>query len=327
MSASARVTVAAVALLLALPAGSARAADVTIGSNLAGAANANVCSAGIACTYLQTSGGTPVAVAPVSGTVVRWRLKAGSLGGPVKLRVLRPGGTTFAAVASSAVVTVTADLNTFTTSLPIQAGDVVAMDNDSEGLYFTNSPAIALPLLKWYQPPLPDGVGATPNYQQTNLELLMNADVTPAVAGTPPPGGAPATPTPALTSLRVKPRTFRAARSGSSVARKRPPVGTTVSYTLSVDATVGIAVERAKRGRRRGGKCRKPSRSRRGRRCTRYARVKGSFNVGGTAGANKFKFTGRVGDRRLAKGSYRLRATPTTGAKTGAAIRARFRVR
>lgn len=324
-AASLRVAAAVVVALLALPAG-AHAADVTIGSNLAGAANSNVCSAGIACTYLQTSGGTPVAVSPVTGTVVRWRLKAGSLGGPVKLRVLRPGGTTFTAVASSAVVTVTTDLNTFTTSLPIQAGDVVAMDNDSEGLYFTNSPAITLPLLKWYQPPLPDGVGATPNYQQTNLELLMNADVTPAAAGAPPPGAAPA-PTPALSKLGLKPRTFRAAKSGASVARRRPPVGTTVSYTLSVDATVEVAVERAKQGRRRGGKCRKPGRKPRGRRCIRYVKVKGSFNVGGTAGANKFKFTGRIGDRRLGRGRYRLVATPTTGAKTGQAARARFTVR
>ena len=56
-------------------------------------------------------------------------------------------------------------------------------------------------------------------------------------------------------------------------------------------------------------------------------KVKGSFNVGGTAGANKFKFTGRIGDRRLGRGGYRLVATPTTGAKTGQAARARFRIR
>jgi len=317
--------VAAAAALLTLQAG-AQAADISIGSNLAGAANTNVCSAGITCTYLQTSGGTPVAVSPVAGTVVRWRVKAGSQGGAVKLRVLRPAGTSFTAVASSAVMTVTSDLNTFTTSLPIQAGDVVALDNDSSGLYFTNSPAVTLPLLKWFQPAIPDGMSGAPNNQQTNVELLMNADVTPAVAGAPPPGAAPA-PAPAISKLSVKPRSFRAARSGASVARKRPPVGATVGYTLSTDATVGIAVQRAKQGRRRGGRCHKPNRSRRGRRCTRYVKVKGSFNVGGTAGANKFKFRGRIGDRRLGRGGYRLVATPATGAKTGQAARARFRIR
>lgn len=100
-----------------------------------------------------------------------------------------------------------------------------------------------------------------------------------------------------------------------------------MSYTLSVDATVAVSVERARQGRRRGGKCRKPARHRRGRRCTRYVKVKGAFNVGGTTGANEFKFTGRIGDRRLAKGGYRLVATPTTGTKAGSAVRARFRIR
>ena len=311
------------ASVLVLPA-RAPAADVTIGSNLAGAATNNVCSGGISCTYVQTSGGTPVAVSPVAGTVVRWRLKAGSLGGEVKLRVLRPAGTGFTAVASSATATVTSALNTFTTNLPIVAGDVVALDNASSGLYFTNSPAIALPLVKYFQPALPDGMTGDPNNQRVNLELLMNADVTPAVAGMPPP--AATAPTPALSKLRVKPRTFRAARSGASVARKRPPVGTRASFTLSSEATVAFRVERARKGRIRGGKCRKPTR-RGGRRCTRYVRVRGSFNVGGVAGVNSFEFTGRVASRRLAKGRYRLVAKPSNGSKAGNTARARFRVR
>lgn len=303
----------------------ALAADVTIGSNLAGAANTNVCGGGITCTYIQTSGGAPVAVSPVTGEVVRWRLKAGSLGGEVKLRVLRPAGTEFTAVASSAVVTVTSDLNTFTTGLPIQAGDVVALDNASSGLYFTDSPAIALPLVKYFQPALADGATGAPNNQRVNLELLMNADVTPAVPGQPPAPGTTPAPAAAVTKLRVRPRRFRAARSGASVARKRR-TGATVTYTLSLDATVAFSVQRARKGRRRGGKCRKPGRRPRGRRCTRYARVRGGFNVGGTAGVNRFRFTGRVADRRLRRGAYRLVATPT-GANAGKAARARFRIR
>jgi hypothetical protein len=323
-----RTAKAAVAAAFLLIPATASAADVTIGSNLAGAANANICSQGISCTYVQTSSGTPVAVSPVAGQVVRWRLKAGSLGGEVKLRVLRPAGSGYAALASSTTVTVTSDLNTFTTSLPIAAGDVVALDNASSGLYFTNSPAIALPLVQYFQPAIADGTTAAPNNQRVNLELLMNADVTPAVPGVP---GAPppvaTLPTPALSKLKLKPRTFRAARSGATVARKRPPIGTRVSYRLSVDATVAFRVERAKKGRRRGGKCRKPGRPSRGRRCTRYVRVRGAFNVGGTAGSNSFRFTGRVAKRKLAKGRYRLVATPNSGAKAGKATRARFRIK
>lgn len=308
---------------LLVPAG-ASAADVTIGSNLAGAANVNICSQGISCTYVQTSSGTPVAVSPVAGQLVRWRLKAGSLGGEVRLRVLRPTGTGYAALASSTTVTVASDLNTFTTSLPIAAGDVVALDNASSGLYFTNSPATALPLVQYFQPAIADGTTATPNNQRVNLELLMNADVTPTVPGAPPP---PATPTPAISKLKLKPRTFRAARSGATVARRRPPIGTRVSYDLSVDATIAFRIERAKKGRKRGAKCRKPGRPPRGRRCTRYVRVRGTFNVGGTAGSNSFRFTGRVANRKLARGRYRLIATPSAGGKTGPPARVRFRIK
>jgi hypothetical protein len=247
----------------------------------------------------------------------------------VKLRVLRRAGSGYTAVASSTTVTVTSDLNTFTTSVPVVAGDVVALDNASSGLYFTDSPAIALPLVQYFQPAIADGTTAAPNNQRVNLELLMNADVTPSVPGapgTPPPAGT--LPAPALSKLRLKPRTFRAARSGATVAaRKRPPIGTRVGYRLSADATVAFRVERAKKGRRRGGKCRTPARPPRGRRCTRYVRVRGAFNVGGTAGSNSFKFTGRVGKRKLPRGSYRLVATPSNGTKAGKPKRARFRIK
>jgi hypothetical protein len=315
-----RIVPAAVCAACLLLPGGASAADVTIGSSLAGAATTNICSGGIACTYLQTSGGTPVAVSPVAGNVVRWRLKAGSLGGEVKLRVLRPAGTGFTGVGTSTAVTVTSDLNTFATNLPIQVGDVVALDNASSGLYFTNSPAIALPLVKYFQPALADNATADPNNQRVNLELLMNADVTPTVPGTPPP----ATPTPVLRKLRVKPRTFRVAKSRGSVAAAR---GARISYTLTTDATVGFTAQRAVQGRRRGGKCRKAGRRARGRRCIRYVRVRGTFNVGGRAGANSFRFTGRIANRKLRRGRYRLVAEPTTGTKTGSAVRARFRIR
>jgi hypothetical protein len=313
----------ATATVAAVLAPAAEAADVTIGSDLAGPANTNICAASISCTYLQTSGGAPVAVSPVDGTVVRWRLKAGSTGGTVQLRVLRPVGTSFMAVASSVTQTVTSDMNLFSTSLPIKAGDVVALDNSTSGLYFTNASSIALPLLKYFQPALGDGATAAPNNQRVNVELLMNADVTPTVPGVPP---APP-PTPVISKLKLKPKGFRAARSGGSVARKRPPIGTTVSYALSTEATVAFKAQRAKKGRRRGGKCRKPGKRARGRRCTRYVTVRGGFNVGGIAGVNRFKFTGRLANRRLGRGRYRMVATPSTATKKGNRIRARFRIR
>ena len=301
------------------------AADVTIGSNLAGPANTNICVASISCTYIQTSGGKPVAVSPIDGHVVRWRLKAGSTGGDVKLRVLRPSGTSFTAVTSSASETVSSFMSTFTTNLQIKAGDVVALDNSSSGLYFTNSPAVMLPLIKYFQPALADGAAGSPNNQTTNVELLMNADVAPA-APSPQPT---LTPTPAISKLKVRPSKFRAAKSGASVARKRSrtPIGATVTYTLSTDATVAFSAEQVKKGRKRSGKCGKPGKRPRGKRCTHYVAVSGGFSVAGRSGTNQFKFTGRIGNRQLPRGKYRFVATPSATGKNGTATHTSFRIK
>jgi hypothetical protein len=56
-------------------------------------------------------------------------------------------------------------------------------------------------------------------------------------------------------------------------------------------------------------------------------RVKGGFTVGAKAGANSFRFTGRLGKRKLRRGRYRLDATPTAGTKLGKALTAKFRIR
>ena len=250
---------------------------------------------GVSCTYVQTSGGTPVAVSPVDGRVVRWRLKSGSSGNAVTLRVLRPAGMGFAAVASSATETVTQGVNTFVSDLPIKAGDVLGLDNASDGLFFTSAPAISLPLVKYFQPALGPGAMGAPSNQQTNLELLMNADVTPDAGGGTPGGGTPGggtpgggtpggdTPSsrPAISRLRLKPATFPAASSGGSVAHRRTSSGTRVSYRLSVEANVAFRVERRRTGRKKGGKCRLGAHSG-GRRCTRYTRLRGGFPLTGS---------------------------------------------
>jgi hypothetical protein len=183
-----------------------------------------------------------------------------------------------------------------------------------------------------------DGTG------QTNVTNDSAADQYPdwqpvvAPPGLPGPGGVdpgkpglqptPA-PTPAVSKLNLRPSKFRAARSGASVARKRrrTPIGTTVSFVLSTDATVTFRAQRAKKGRIRGGKCMKPSRRARGRRCTRYVVVRGRFRVAGKAGKNRLKFTGRIAKRRLARGRYRLVATPSAAGKKGAAARASFKIK
>ncbi len=64
----------------------------------------------------------------------------------------------------------------------------------------------------------------------------------------------------------------------------------------------------------------KPS-NRRAKRCTRYPAVRGAFSHKGKAGRNAFRFSGRVSNRKLAVGRYRLRAVATDAARNASPAR------
>jgi hypothetical protein len=156
-----------------------------------------------------------------------------------------------------------------------------------------------------------DAVGNTTVAQQSAKLVITKA---PAVAV-------------ALTRLRIWPAAFRTARSGSSTTTAAArPTGARVSYELSVDGRVRFTVLRAVTGRRAGGRCAKPSASnRRGKRCTRFVRVPGSFTRKRQAGGDSFTFTGRLAGRGLRPGRYRLVAAATVRRKTASA-KAGFRI-
>jgi Ca2+-binding RTX toxin-like protein len=139
----------------------------------------------------------------------------------------------------------------------------------------------------------------------------------------PPPGGDPGTtpPPPALDAvapvldrLRLKPRSF--ATVARRVHGKRVARGTKVSYRLSESAAVTMRVQRSTKGRRRGGKCAPVTRATRhvGRACRRWRTLRGRLLHAGLPGANSLRLTGRFAGRRLARGSYRLRAAAVDGA-------------
>jgi Ca2+-binding RTX toxin-like protein len=124
---------------------------------------------------------------------------------------------------------------------------------------------------------------------------------------TPPPGTTPPdTVAPVLDELALTPRTFSAARTGTSLARA---IGARVSYRLSEAATVTFDVLRAAPGRRVGGRCVRPtSHNRRAPGCRRWLRVRGTFLHSGHIGLNGLHFNGRLAGRRLRAGRYRIRA-------------------
>jgi virginiamycin B lyase len=141
--------------------------------------------------------------------------------------------------------------------------------------------------------------------------------VAPSAGGPLPPPSPPTTTQQAkasVLSLGVSPSKFRAARKGASISAR---VGSTVRYRLSAAATTGFSVERQTVGRKKGKKCvPKTRRNRRAKRCKLFVKVRGSFTHAGKAGANSFRFTGRIAKKKLRPGRYQLVASvPSTGTK------------
>jgi hypothetical protein len=87
-----------------------------------------------------------------------------------------------------------------------------------------------------------------------------------------------------------------------------------ISYTLSRADTVTFTLERKAPGRKVNGKCVKPTHKNRHKaKCTRLIGVRGKLVKTGKAGANSFRFNGKIGGHKLAPGIYQLTAKPTGG--------------
>jgi hypothetical protein len=104
-----------------------------------------------------------------------------------------------------------------------------------------------------------------------------------------------------------------------------------VTFTLARAARVTFTVQKPAPGRtaRHGRRttCDRPSKKNtRKRACTRWVSVPGSFARDGVAGANRFRFTGRMANHKLAPGRYRLVATPKAGGRRLAVAYAAFRI-
>ncbi len=135
---------------------------------------------------------------------------------------------------------------------------------------------------------------------------------------------------PGLTRLSLTNRRFvvGSAATPTVAGRRRTPRGTTFRFGLSEDASAVFTIQRRLPGRRVGRRCRPPSRKlRKRRKCTRYVR-RGALTRGNlSAGTNAVPFSGRIGKKKLAPGSYRVVvvATDRAGNRSRPAI-ARFTV-
>jgi len=176
-----RACVALVPLLVAsaLVATPAHAGTTTIGSDLSAAPTFGLLCAPSCSVFSPQIDGASTA-SPVSGVIVRWRVRAADVD-QTALRVFRPvGGGNYDGVGTSATVLPTANaISTFDTQLPIEAGDFIGIDIGSGGPnYFNDTDATDSRMT--YQPKLADGdPPAAPFATQAQREVLVNADIEP----------------------------------------------------------------------------------------------------------------------------------------------------
>jgi streptogramin lyase len=143
----------------------------------------------------------------------------------------------------------------------------------------------------------------------------------------PPPPPPPPVAVLSVSSLKLSPSSFKAAPKGASITKKKRKPGTAVTYRVSATASTRFTVESVQTGRKRGKKCvKQTAKNKRARKCTRYVVMKGSFKHAGKAGANRFRFSGRIGRKSLRAGKYRLVAVASVGTRKSKLRRANFKI-
>ena len=176
-----------------------------------------------------------------------------------------------------------------------------------------------------------EDVGA--NRNQGSASIFFTPSLLPPAA---PPGPAPAPATPSSPTPPIRSAISRPSISGFdfspdviAVPKQRTRISTGAKggrfkYTLSIDARITIMVERKLSGRRAGRRCVRPTR-RLTRKCTRYQR-RGALDHSGRSGPNTVFFSGRIGRRALAAGSYRATITATNAGGASTPRATTFRV-
>ena len=158
------------------------AAQTTFGSSLpSGAGPAVGCSGATCATSLERTEGESVAVSPINGVIVRWRLRTTEAQpGSVRLRILRSesGNWRFLRSSSFSAVPAAAGVHVFATRVEISAGDYIGLDRPDTMDEIFRTATGARSQVFASQPADGDVAGAT---AENGRELLINADVEPDV--------------------------------------------------------------------------------------------------------------------------------------------------
>ena len=262
------------------------------------------------------SAANPGLQVPFDGTVTSFSVNSGSATGAVQLRVLRPAANgQYTGAGSSSLQNLAGGPQTFTVSMTVQAGDVLALDNSSSALLFDASTANPV-FTAYYQPAtsgpsgLPDGSTGAPNTNKTGYRLLLSATVV----------GSTMTTSTSTTGTTTVTTTVSGGTTTVTRTITAPPVignptqshsswrvgkGTTFAFGLSTNAKVTLTF----------------------RRHVGHGTVKaGSLSFNGHPGTVRRSFKGRPGGKRLTKGRYTVTITAANSAGTSKSVSLGFKV-
>ena len=303
-----------------------------------GALPSPIAAGGFAVQFAEATG--TYAVPDGYGTVTAWSHSTGTAAGTLTFKVYRPTGAKqqFLVVGSDTRTVAARTVQAFPVQIPVRPGDRIGLSSDDVELAYESSNLADRLGFFGSDPPL----GATQAtdgepFEEFKLDVAATLESDPS-APEPSPTPSPVPPyliepQPAVVSrLSIAPQNLVAARSGPSVqGAKRRRSGTIVSYRVNVAARVRFAVRRIRPGRRtgNGAAARCVTRNRRNRgaaRCRRVVPLKGGFAQMARAGSNRFRFTGRLGGRKLVPGAFRLVATPAANGMSGKAVTRGFRI-
>ncbi len=175
-------TVASVTALALFATAGAQASTITVGSVLPPGASPTEFE------QVQTFFNTALPekganlVSPVNGAIVRWRVQ-GAEGGPFFLRILRPNGSGgYSAMGTSNPGTPSGTgLQTFSTNLPIRAGDLIGVD-PSNATDKIGVAEVAGASFGFVFPPPFDGATVAPSGAVSGKEVALSAEVQPTPA-------------------------------------------------------------------------------------------------------------------------------------------------
>jgi hypothetical protein len=175
---------------------------------------------------------------------------------------------------------------------------------------------------------------------QFGFSLALSSAGTVAVIGAPndrgsytAPGGLGAAwvfiAAPELSHVRLTHTRFRVAPQGTSSMAGRTPLGTSFQYTLSAPATLHIWITRSAPGVKRGSHCVTPTArlaNQQTRHCTRIITVARLIHAHERRGTDHLKFSGGIGQRALAPGTYRAALSATDASGRSPAVTLHFTI-